>query len=338
MKSLIKLLLALFPFTSFAQSGSESCCTIGNKEYVLTPDSLSKKLTSGYTSERDKTASIFRWIAENITYNTRPYYNASHFVQKNVFDDEDTGALKPLSERVAVDVLKKRIAFCDGYARLFKTLCDYAGIRSEVITGYADGGMGHRRMNFTSNHRWNAVYLDSAWHLLDVTWASGYMTYSSDDFIQQYNSHYFLTPADEFIRDHYPEDLQWTLLPKPPAISEFKHSPFKNGAFIKFKIVSYKPASGIIDALPGDTIQFELETGSEEKRLSVVDTSYTDSAAIAMAMSPDSAVQKCIISHSKVWYNYIVPPAGAEWLYVIFNEEVIMRYKLNISRNYTASK
>lgn len=246
--------------------------------------------------------------------------------------------MKPLSERVATDVLIKRIAFCDGYARLFKTLCDYAGIRSEVITGYADGGMGHRRMKFISNHRWNAVYLDSAWHLLDVTWASGYMTYSSDDFIQQYNHHYFLTSADEFIRNHYPEDLQWTLLSKPPAINEFKYSPFKTGAFLKSKIISYKPASGIIEAVPGDTVQFELETGSEAQRLAVVDTAYIDSAVVAMAMSPGFAAQKCIVNRDKVLYNYIVPPAGAEWLHIIFNDEVVMRYKLNISRNYTALK
>ncbi len=339
MKWLIKLLLAFLPFASFAQNWGESSYA-NNKtaEYILTPDSLSRMLTCGYRTDRDKTASIFRWIAENITYNSRPYYNAEHSSVKNVYDDEDTGALKPLSERVAIDVLKKRIAFCDGYARLFKTLCDYAGIRSEVITGYADGGMGRRHLKFASNHRWNAVYLDSAWHLLDVTWASGYLTYSSDDFIQQYNNHYFLTPADEFIRDHYPEELQWTLLPKPPAISEYKYSPFKNNAFIKYKIESYKPQSGIIEALPGDTIQFEIETRSEEKRLFVVDTSYLDSAVIAMATAPDSAKQKCVVKGNKVFYNYIVPSADVEWLHIIFNEEVILRYKLNIRRNYTASK
>lgn len=338
MKLLIKLLLALLPLTSFAQDLSGNSYSIVKKaEYILTPDSLSRMLTNGYKTDRDKVASIFRWITDNISYNIRPYYNAAHSSAKNLYDD-DTGALKPLSERVAIDVLKKRIALCDGYARLFKTLCDYAGIRSEVITGYADGGIGHRRMKFTSNHRWNAVYLDSSWHLLDATWAAGYITYSSNDFIQQYNNRYFLTPAEDFIRDHYPEDLQWTLLAKPPAVSEFKHSPFKNNAFIKNKIDSYKPQSGIIEALPGDTIQIELETGSEEKRLLVVDTPYVDSAVIATATMPDSSKPKCLITGNKVIYNYIVTSSDVEWLHVIFNDEMIMRYKLNRRKNYTASK
>lgn len=339
MKWFCNLFFALLPLTSFAQN-AESYAYAGNKkpEYILTPDSLARMLTNGYTTDRDKVTSIFRWITENISYNNRPYYNASYFDASQFYDDDDTGALKPLSERVAINVLKRRIAFCDGYARLFKTLCDYAGIKSELIAGYADGDMGRRRLKFTSNHRWNAVYLDSTWQLLDVTWATGYLTYNSNDFIQNYNNHYFLTPAADFIRDHYPEELQWALLPQPPAISEYRYSPFKLNAFIKFRIDSFKPQSGIIAASPGDTIQIELETGSNEKRLYVTDSSYFDSAVIANATLADTANQKYTVAGNKVTCKYIVTSANAEWLHVIFNDEVIMRYRLNIKKTDTAAK
>ncbi|WP_018612712.1 transglutaminase domain-containing protein [Segetibacter koreensis] len=340
MKLLIRIFLALFPISSFAQNLSiDSYATVSNKaEEVLTPDSLSRMLTNGYTTDRDKVTSIFRWITENITYNVRPYYNANLYSDKHRYDDEDTGALKPLSERVAIEVLKKRIALCDGYARLFKTLCDYAGIKSEVILGYADGGMSHRRLKFTSNHRWNAVYLDSAWYLLDVTWASGFVTYSSNDFIQNYNNYYFLTPAEDFIRDHYPEDLQWTLLSKPPKLKEFKYSPFQNTAFIKYKIESYKPQSGVIEAVPGDTIQIELETSNAEKRLYLVDTPYVDSAVIAIASLADSSKPKYTVVGNRVFCKYIVKSPDVEWLHVIFNDDVIMRYRVNIRKSDTAAK
>lgn len=339
MKLLIKLFFTFLPVSSLAQNLSIDSHAISAKkaEYVLTPDSLSRMLTNNYKTDRDKVTSIFRWITENISYNVRPYYNAANSSESG-YEDGDTGALKPLSERVAIEVLKKRIAFCDGYARLFKTLCDYAGIRSEVISGYGNVGISRRRLKFTANHRWNAVYLDSAWHLLDVTWASGYITYSSNDFIQNYNNSYFLTPAEDFIRDHYPEELRWTLLPKPPIISEYKHSPFKNNAFIKYQIKSYKPESGIIEALPGDTIQIELETGSAEKRLFVVDTPYVDSAVISTAALPDSTKPKYTIIGNRVFYKYIVTSPNVEWLHVIFNEDVIMRYKLNIRKTDTISK
>ena len=275
MKCLVIFILALLPIISFSQDLRTNFYAVNDKtEDVLTPDSLSRMLTNGYTTDRDKVASIFRWITENITYNVRPFYNAGLYSDRHKYDDGDTGALKPLSERVAIEVLKKRIALCDGYARLFKTLCDYAGIKSEVILGYADGGMSHRRLKFTSNHRWNAVYLDSSWYLLDVTWASGFVAYGTNDFIQNYNNQYFLTPAKDFIRDHYPEELQWALLPKLPDMREYKYSPFQHNAFIKYKIDAFSPQSGIIEALPGDTIQIELESSYPEKKLFLVDTPY----------------------------------------------------------------
>jgi transglutaminase/protease-like cytokinesis protein 3 len=144
-----------------------------------------------------------------------------------VYDDaNDTGALKPLNERVAEGVLRKRVAFCDGYARLFKTLCDYAGITSELITGYAKTSNRKRTdYSFRSNHRWNAVMIDSTWKLLDATWASGYISSGSNDFVRRFDDKYFLSPPEEFIKDHYPEDTRWTLLPSPPSFKDYLNAP-----------------------------------------------------------------------------------------------------------------
>ena len=81
-----------------------------------------------------------------------------------------------LDERVARIVLKRKQTVCAGYARLFKTLCDFAGIKSEIITGYAKTNLMSSRQ-FKCNHNWNAVLIDSNWYLLDATWASGYLKF-----------------------------------------------------------------------------------------------------------------------------------------------------------------
>jgi hypothetical protein len=336
MKLLIKLFLALLPIVSFAQYSTEKLHTAKAPKYILTPDSLARQLTADYNTDREKVTSIFRWITENISYNIRPFYNASRnrSTAYSLENDDDTGALKPLSERVAIDVLNRRIAFCDGYARLFKTLCDYAGIKSEVITGYAASNMG--RAKFSSNHRWNAVFLDSTWQLLDPTWASGHLTYSSNDFIHSYNNHYFLTPAKDFAADHYPEDLQWTLLPEPPYRSEFRHSPFKTHGCLKYNVISYKPQAGVIEASVGDTIQFELETLADKKQMHVLDSTFVDSVAIATAAS-DTLKNTATIVGDKATCKYIVTSAADKWLTVVMNDEVMMRYKLNVRKNETAS-
>jgi hypothetical protein len=339
MKLLLRILLALFPIIAVAQYPTEKLHTIKIHKDVLTPESLSKQLTTNYKTDREKVTSIFRWITENISYNIRPYYSNNRSYLSDIMsnEDEDTAALKPLSERVAIDVLNRRVAFCDGYARLFKTLCDYAGIQSEIITGYANGSMGRGMYKFGSNHRWNAVYLDSSWYLLDATWASGHLTLSTNDFIQSYNNRYFLTPAQDFIRDHYPEDLQWTLLPEPPYVSEFRQTPFKTHAFLKNYIISFSPQAGVIEASEGDTLRFEIETFGEKKNLLVLDTAFVDSAAIAAATS-DIFKNTSIITGNKIKYRYIVPSSQDKWLSIIMNDEVVMRYKLNTRKNDTAAK
>ncbi len=196
----------------------------------------------------------------------------------------------------------------------------HAGIRSEIIHGYARTGMSNQH-KFRSNHSWNAVMIDSAWHLLDATWASGYFMYGSNEFVSHYSSQYFLSDPNDFINDHYPEDLQWTLLPHPPTLKEFQKSPFKYGAFVKFKIQSYKPAEGIIEVMHGDSIHIELETGVKEKKLYV--TAGIDS--LGQFFDQENSAK---INGQKISYTYKVSPASGEWLNVVYNGEPILRYKL----------
>lgn len=327
MKLFFRILFAILPLSTTAQ--------LQRGETFLTPDSLARQLTATYTNDKDKVAAIFNWITDNISYNVRPWRDRNKATGHVMDDPSDTCALKPLSERVAIDVLNRRIAFCDGYSRLFKTLCDYAGIRSEVITGYAAVN-GRSRTRFSSNHRWNAVFLDSTWQLLDATWASGYISFG-DEFERRYNSYYYLTPPKDFIRDHYPEELQWTLLPEPPVLSEFRHSPFKTNAFVKNKISSYKPESGLIDASEGDTLHFEIVSVDEDKKLVIIDTPYIDSAVIAAALS-DSLRPKAIINGNTIAFTYIVTSPAVEWLNVVFNDEITLRYKLNVKKKETVAK
>ena len=136
-------------------------------------------------------------------------------------EPEDTSSVwKSAHEMTAEKVLRRRIAVCDGYAKLFKTLCEYSGIQSEVITGYAKNNT-ERSLRFRTNHTWNAVRIDSVWHLLDVTWASGYVNYG-EQFVQRTDESYFLPSPKVFFNDHYPEDLRWSLLENPPSLNEFR--------------------------------------------------------------------------------------------------------------------
>lgn len=293
---------------------------------VSKTDTLAKQLAALGKNDLEKVRAIFRWITEHIDYNMIVYNRNKKIVP--VFyeeSDDSNAALPPLNERVAAKVLYRKVAFCDGYARLFKTLCDHAGIQSEIIFGYARNNISKR---FAVNHTWNAVYLDSTWHLLDVTWASGFVTYSNE-YIKQYNDFYFLTPPDQFIRDHYPEDLQWTLLKETPIYREFMQSPFRYSGFLKAGVTTHFPSKGVIDAAIGDTITIELKTKRELTDLFVSSSPILDTNQVAI---------KPELNGENFSFKYTITPDTGEWLYVFCNEELALRYKLNIKKDVGLNK
>jgi transglutaminase/protease-like cytokinesis protein 3 len=302
-----------------------------------TPASLSQKLTAPYKKDAEKVRAIFRWITENIAYNTIVYQKPSYSLSKRFTsyetDDDTSSFLQPLNERVAQLVIKRRVAVCDGYARLFKTLCDYAGIRSEIIYGYARTNYGRTGKRFFSNHTWNAVYFDSAWHLLDATWASGYVTFG-DAFIKQLNESYYLASPQQFIEDHYPEFIYWSLLPNPPALREFQFSPFKSQAYIKFKIQSYKPTIGIIEAAVGDTLEFELETTDEVKQYFVSANPYFEVGIFPQVSSIPFVSTIFNKQGNKVHCQYVLTSSQTNQLHVVLNDRVILQYKVQVKDSW----
>ena len=318
-------ILIFLPLRFYSQVGQTNFYEIDTKVEsipVAKADTLAKQLASLGKTDREKVRAIFRWITEHIDYNVMPFGRSKKIPLQFYKEPEDSSlALPPLNERIATKVLNMGVAFCEGYSRLFKTLCDHAGIKAEIIYGYVRTNNNRR---FAVNHAWNSVYIDSAWYLLDVTWASGFVTYGNE-YIRRYNDFYFLTEPAEFIRDHYPEDLQWTLLKYPPVYREYSQSPFRYSGYLKAGVTSYFPAKGVIDVAVGDTILIELKARKEFRNFFVSESPILDTAQFAR-FSPVN------ISGEKLVLKYNITMATGEWLYVFCNEELALRYKLNVKK------
>lgn len=318
-------ILLFLPLRFYSQVGQTNFYEIDTKVSSISSvktDSLATQLASLGKTDREKVRAIFRWITEHIDYNVMPFGHSKKITSQlyKALDDSDA-ALPPLNERIATKVLNTKVAFCEGYSRLFKTLCDHVGIKAEVIYGYARTNNNRR---FGVNHTWNAVYLDSTWQLLDVTWASGFVTYSNE-FIRAYNDFYFLTPPAAFIRDHYPEDPQWTLLKVPPVYREYAQSPFRYSGYLKAGVSSYFPSKGVIDVAVGDTILIELKTRKELRNFFVSESAVFDTTQL-------SEFSPATFTDEKFVFKYCITPATGEWLYVFCNEELALRYKLNVRK------
>lgn len=306
------------------------------------PAVLTANLVKNSRNEREKVRSIFRWITENISYKvqkghrTQAISNYSARMAKMPAKDPepDTAALMSLAERVSLEVLQNGLAVCDGYAKLFATMCSYAGIQCEIIVGYARGNPNKPISKFGVNHYWNAVFLDGKWYLTDVTWASGYIDPRKNEFVKEYDGKYFLSDPEIFIQDHYPDDLRWTLLPDSKIPNEFRSAPFRQRSFIKYNITSYYPTAGVIKAAPGDTISINIEMNlAKDRRISrseLTDSSIFSYSSSWIFLKPDkmdqldTGKQRCV-------YTFAVISSEIKWLFLVYNDDLILRYKVNVS-------
>ena len=333
MKWLPVIWLLITTLPGFSQQDSDGIQKTNRKDRfddALKPVVLAQQLTVSCSTDLQKVRAIFYWITDNISYRTKPPHVRRKAAPLIVDEASDTAALKPLDERVAENVLEEKVAVCDGYARLFKTLCSYSGIKAEVINGYARTEATKRIQRFRPNHSWNAVMIDSVWQLLDVTWASGYITWHGNEFVRHLDEQYFLSAPEQFIREHYPDDMRWTLMTDPPLMPEFRHSPFKQKSFTKYLITAYRPEKGVIEVSQGDTITIELETASAEKDRQISSDPFLDTTIYSTTIS---ALLVPVQEDKKFIYTYIASIPTVQWLYILYNDDIIMRYKLHIRQS-----
>ncbi len=343
MHKMFVILNLLITSSAFAQQRQVSFSEIDDRAKSIepaAPAALAYALTKDYTTDSEKLRSIFSWITEHISYRVKRNFQTKHALNNRSVNAVDTLGWKSGNDFMAETVLRNQSAVCDGYARLFKTLCDYAGLRSAIVSGFAKGDYS-RQFKFRCNHTWNTVYLDSVWRLIDVTWASGYTNYSGDEFTKRLDEAYFLPAPGDFIRDHFPDDLRWTLMDNPPFPKEFTAGPYRNKCFSKYKLSSYLPAGGIIEAAVGDTVQISLETTDPKQdskmasdTATVFDESLQKIISPVISLEPDTTRE----SRHTIHYTFIVQDTTSEWLHIVYNHDTVLRYRLKIKKNEMADR
>ncbi|WP_165871363.1 transglutaminase domain-containing protein [Flaviaesturariibacter flavus] len=287
------------------------------------PDSLSRLLTAGLQSDREKTRAFFRWVTANIRYRLRSPRRAA-----SLRDTALDGLA--LDERIAWQVLRDREGVCEGYARLFNTLCRYAGIRSVLVTGYARNEYDRSDRSFGPNHSWNAVWVDSAWQLLDATWGAGYFRNGSDEFVTALDETYFFPDPARFIGSHFPEDLRWSLLPQPPAPGEFRHGPFRTQAALKYRIAAISPVVGVLRPAPGDTVRLQVSLQTELAAGMIASGSALEPGPGSTRLNEVFLEPRDRYPSRKLTYTWVATP-GVEWLHLRCNDDVILHYRVELA-------
>ncbi|MDI9356791.1 MAG: transglutaminase domain-containing protein [Chitinophagaceae bacterium] len=205
-------------YTSFSQKSYKHLDEYAKntpKEKERTLDGLTEYLIQPADKDIEKVRVIFSWIAFHIKYDTKGYFSGSY------------------GDPSANGVMRSRKSVCEGYATLFQTLLQKAGIESEKISGYAKGyGYSPRERFSRSNHAWNAAKIDGTWKLFDVTWGAGFIN-NNAQFVFHFNDYYFDTPPIEFLFEHLPEDDKWQLHNPSITLKQYENMPHVKSSFFK---------------------------------------------------------------------------------------------------------
>ena len=121
--------------------------------------------------------------------------------------------------------------------------------------------------------------------------------------------------------------LQWTLLSDPPAPEEFKNSPFRQSNFAKNNIKTISLKTGFINAVVGDTLRIELEstdTANDHRKFS--DTARIDSSIFTKYHN--TIFLQPFYAAGKINYIFAVNSPGTQWIHLMYNHDIILRYRL----------
>ena len=198
----------------------------------------------------------------------------------------------------------------EGYAHLFRKLCEKFGIHSVEIPGYVKDRHFHIRQTTFSqiNHTWNAVQLgDNHWYLVDCSWGSGYLT-NKEIYKRNLQTFYFLTRPEQLIYDHFPKDSQWQYLSKPISMSDYLHLPYLHSYYFIFNLTVISPRfSNIVLFDPCESLAEVLIQAPNDIQITCASKDENESTCLSQ-----------YDSHRQIWQCFFAPPRSGFYTLIIF--------------------
>ena len=194
------------------------------------------------------TYAIYSWIAENIAFDSRGFKNPNKAVH------------------TTTATLKNRMATGEGYAYLFQTMCDVAGIKCYTIHGIAKTHpIQIGRSDGIPAHSWNMVLIKNMLLFIDVTWGAGATDVKGNGFIKEFTDAWFFTNKDLFLMSHYSKDKN-SPLPAGQMIAkaDFLRAPVVYKAAVSLDIFPSPTVKGKIRGRKGavKTLDFALRNSN----------------------------------------------------------------------------
>ncbi|MCT4603036.1 MAG: hypothetical protein N4A59_09075 [Marinifilum sp.] len=213
-----KLLLILFICLLLFASLNAQEKPAGNFGYIdkhvrKTPDSVTHNiiklhdyLVEPATNQTETVRAFYYWIIKNIEYQNKVELL---YDPKVLFYIGSNNCSSP------VCVLKRRMAVCEGFSRLFQYFCEQSGIECYSISGYItkNGALQDR-----ATHAWNVAKVDGLWFCFDLSWAYAILHHTG---IKSKANEFFMATPEEFVNTHLPLLPMWQFLKNPIPLEIF---------------------------------------------------------------------------------------------------------------------
>ena len=221
---------------------------------------LSDRILKDFNSDEDKVRAAFFWLAKNIRYNLKEYYNPTQRSYNFSYstEEEKQQKLQAIKDKIVSDAFRNKIGVCEEYAQSFKKICDLLNIEAEVIKGYVKNFAEEiGKPSNSTNHAWNAVKINNKWIILDATWAAGYEY--NGKWVRKFDNYFYNIPKDKIFKTHLPEDSIWILRFGRITKKEFYNQPIYGNGFLNSKTELVSPTKGTINLKNEENITIKIK-------------------------------------------------------------------------------
>ncbi|QOD60498.1 transglutaminase [Polaribacter haliotis] len=315
----MKYLLTFFLLISIAtnsQDFAEVDAKVTKYPRYSKVEDLANKIDKDFSKKEEKARAAFFWLAKNIRYNLKEFYNPrQRSIRFSYFSEEEKKQkLQAAKDNLVAAMFKTKQGVCEEYAQSFKKICDLLGLESEVIKGYVRNIPNEigKPANAT-NHAWNAVKLNGKWIILDATWAAGYEY--NGKWIRKFNDYFYNIPKNKIFKTHFPDDSLWVLRFGRMSLSEFYNQPIYGHNFLNSDIELLSPKNGIIKVERVENIVLKF------KNLAL-------SSSIIYNFRGYKYAQKAVLKiENGITILSIPKPKKNSELYLYLNNEVALQFK-----------
>ncbi len=254
------LFFLLMSVATFSQNYEKVDAKVSQYPRFSKVENLAKQIEKDFSSDVEKTRAAFFWLAKNIRYNLREYYNPRqrYYSFRYSSEAEKAQKLQAIKDKLIDATFKNKTGVCEEYSQSFKKICDLLGIEAQVIKGYVRNTAREiGKVPNTTNHAWNAVKLNENWLILDATWAAGFER--NGKWIRQFNNYFFDMSKSNIFKTHFPEDSIWVLRFGRMTLQEFYNQPIYDDSFLQLNTELIYPKSGIINLKSSENIVLKFK-------------------------------------------------------------------------------